>query len=74
LSTIPQVEVLPRTTAAPNRLELSSVFALSAAALGVQVVWTRIFSFGFGVVLLVGAATYLVAAIASRRAERWSII
>jgi hypothetical protein len=31
-------------------------------------------SFGFGVVLLIGAATYLVAAIASRRAERWSII
>jgi len=31
-------------------------------------------SFGFGVVLLVGAATYLVAAVASRRAQRWSVI
>jgi hypothetical protein len=45
LATLQQIDVLPRPAAAPNRLELSSVFALSAAALGVQVVWTRIFSF-----------------------------
>jgi len=45
MSTVRHVDALPRTTAATHRLELSSVFALSAAALGVQVVWTRIFSY-----------------------------
>jgi hypothetical protein len=45
MSTVRHVDLLPRVTAAAHRLELSSVFALSAAALGVQVVWTRIFSY-----------------------------
>src|SRR5262250_3354961 len=45
MSTLREVDVLPQMTSSAHRLEQSSVFVLSAAALGVQVVWTRIFSY-----------------------------
>src|SRR5262245_39695622 len=45
MSTLREVDVSPQMTSPAHRLEQSSVFVLSAAALAVQVVWTRIFSY-----------------------------
>jgi hypothetical protein len=76
MSTLRQIDVLPRMKAGVNRLELSSVFALSAAALGVQVVWTRIFSFmiwyhfGF-LVISVAMLGFTAGGLALQMRPRW---